>query len=343
MSRPLGVALVGLGKWGRNLQRVLLGNPRVRLAALVDPAPGAAGAGGAAPATAARFTELGQAIASVRLDAVVIASPPQTHAALAALALQAGLHTLVEKPLATCSRDAQRLVDLARAGDRVLMVGHVLQHHASIEDLTRRASKGQFGALLHFQSQRWGMRGAGDPWWTLAPHDLALATGLLGDPVALAAQRLQDGSILAELSYADCRARLSVRGGGEKRRRFELVASRAHVRFDDLADCKLELLPSPPTGLRGLPESLPTGLHSTLQANAPRSPLPEEPLAREVERFVAAALDGAPPITDGQQGLRVVRLLEAGGWSLQRDGAVVPLRAAPPAPARPPALLDGPG
>ena len=88
------------------------------------------------------------------VDAVVIATPPQSHARLALAALRAGKHTLVEKPLATCLDDAKKLVEEAQLSNTVLMVGHTFQFNPAIRELRRRLRAGEFGQIYYIHSAR---------------------------------------------------------------------------------------------------------------------------------------------------------------------------------------------
>ncbi|MGC4065940.1 MAG: Gfo/Idh/MocA family oxidoreductase [Polyangiaceae bacterium] len=123
-------------------------------------------------------------------DAVVIATPPETHARLARLAVQADKHVFVEKPLATSLAEGLELEHLAMARGKLLMAGHLLRFHGGVNCLRRLIETGELGQLEISLSRRLGWRAADrcGPWWSLAPHDLSVLRGCLGtEPIRIAA------------------------------------------------------------------------------------------------------------------------------------------------------------
>lgn len=173
------VALIGCGRWGRNLARVL-----ARLGALeviVDPA---------AEALAPYARELGVRVVSDLeaafadgIDAVVVAAPAADHAWLAVRALEAGKPVFVEKPLALELDDAESLAALATERGLPLMVGHLLQYHPAFVTLKRLVAEGAIGELRHITSHRLNpgaIRTEENALWSMAPHDFSMVLGLAG-------------------------------------------------------------------------------------------------------------------------------------------------------------------
>lgn len=173
------MALVGCGRWGRNIARVL-----ARLGALeliVDPA---------AEALAPFADELGVRVVSDLaaafadgIEAVAIAAPAVDHAQLARRALGAGKPVFVEKPLALELKDAEALATLAEQRGLTLMVGHLLQYHPAFVRLKDLVTSGEIGELRHITSHRLNpgaIRTEENALWSMAPHDFSMVLGLAG-------------------------------------------------------------------------------------------------------------------------------------------------------------------
>lgn len=137
------VVQAGLGIWGRSWIGVVEAAPGVALVAVVDPHSGALGHAQGAPG----YASLGEALASVGCEAVLVASPPRTHHAVAKAALEAGKHVLCEKPLATSLEDAFDLVETADTAERVLMVSQNYRYNAPFRAVQRVVAEGQLGEL----------------------------------------------------------------------------------------------------------------------------------------------------------------------------------------------------
>ncbi len=123
-------------------------------------------------------------LADPELDAVTIATPVPTHAALAERVLAAGKHCFVEKPLAQNSADAERLVEAAEAADRVLMVGHLLEYHPGLEMLGDIAAAGELGDIHYLYGNRLNLgklRAEENALWSLGAHDVSVLLRLAGE------------------------------------------------------------------------------------------------------------------------------------------------------------------
>lgn len=287
------VALVGCGGWGRNLLRVLVESPRAHVVAVADPHPQRrAVAEGLAP-RAAIVASLEEALGEAP-GAVVIATPPHTHAPLALAALAAGADVFVEKPLATRVADAERLAAKAALLGRVAMVGHLLRYHPAVVRLIELAQTGALGQLRRFESTRLSVAGdrSASAIWTLGPHDfsvlhaldaspmraLAARSGPAGDPVLIEAQ-LASG---LEISIALSRVATA------KERCIRLVGTAGEVTLDDVR----------------APDRVRVG--DVAQAVPWR-----EPLALEIEHFLRCVIDRATPLTSFEEGRLVVQALAA--------------------------------
>lgn len=175
----LRVALIGCGRWGRNIARVL-----ARLGALeviVDPA--ADDLAGYARELGVRVTaDINEAYAD-RIDAVAIAVPAADHAQVVLQALDAGKHVYVEKPLALELEHAEECAARAEATGKTLMIGHLLQYHPAFLKLKEVVARGEIGELRHITSNRLNpgaIRLEETALWSMAPHDFSMILGLTG-------------------------------------------------------------------------------------------------------------------------------------------------------------------
>jgi UDP-2-acetamido-3-amino-2,3-dideoxy-glucuronate N-acetyltransferase len=174
------VALIGCGRWGRNIARALSGLGALKVVA--DPAveltgPIASDLGVEAVADAHAV------LARLDIEAVAIAAPAAGHARLVQAALAAGKHVFVEKPLALTLTDAEACAEAARAAGRVLMIGHLLQYHPAFLRLLQAVEEGAIGAVRHVSSHRLNpgaIRTEETALFSLAPHDVSMVLQLCG-------------------------------------------------------------------------------------------------------------------------------------------------------------------
>ena len=313
------VGVAGLGYWGPNLARNFAAIPGCELAWLCD-ASEQATAKLAASFPGARTTrEIDDLLGDESLDAVVLATPVPTHAELAVRVLQAGKHCFVEKPLATTAADAQRAVDAAQAAGRILMVGHLLEYHPAVTRLKELIDAQELGDLFYIYGNRLNLgklRADENALWSLGAHDVSVALHLIGEePVECVAQgasyvrqgvqdvvfcylRFPSGIVShLHLSWLD----------PHKERRITVVGSRRMATFDDmLIEGKLTIYDK---GFDEDTHSWGEYIARSGDTFSPRIPN-REPLRIECEHFIDAIRTGTPPRSDGQSGLRVVRVLE---------------------------------
>ena len=185
------VAVVGAGHWGPNLIRNFHNRERSEVLWVVDRDPGRLGQ------VRGRFPEIQvaqeaePALADVRVDGVVIATPTSTHYRFAKAALERGKHVLVEKPIATAVREGAELCALAAARGRVLMIGHVFLFNAGIQRVKQYLDAGELGRIYYVAMVRTNLgpiRVDVDAAWDLASHDVSVVNYWLeGEPVTVAA------------------------------------------------------------------------------------------------------------------------------------------------------------
>jgi len=173
----VNIALIGYGYWGPNLARNLQLLPGAKLVACCElDASRLALAHNLYPHAVAT-PHVAEVWHDAGIEAVVIATPPQTHFSLAKAALGAGKHVLVEKPLAMNSRDAEELIALAQARGRVLMVGHTFEYNPAVLKIKELVTQGQLGQVYYAYSTRVNlgrMQRDLNALWSIVPHDISI-------------------------------------------------------------------------------------------------------------------------------------------------------------------------
>jgi len=321
------VALLGLGPWGRNHQRVLgeLG----ALRSVYDANPGILDLHGA-PGRSANSLEA--ILGDPEVRAVVVATPARTHYELALRALKAGKDVLVEKPLTLDEAHGEDLVRRARRGGRVLMVGHVTLYHPAIRTLVELVDGGELGNLRYLYANRLNLgtvREEEDILWSFAPHDVAVFLRLVGSwPHEVAAH---GGSYLrpgrADVTVTHLDFPRGVRGHvfvswlhPEKEHRLVVMGDRRMATFTD----------GPGGGELVLSEGVPPESGAAPPPPRVRAVVPfpkEEPLRNELEHFLHCVRTREEPLSGGRHGLEVLRVLETAHRSLATGGRTVPCAA----------------
>jgi predicted dehydrogenase len=285
------VALVGCGGWGRNLLRVLLESPRASVVAIAEPHPLRHAMAEALALATPVVSTLDEALAH-EPDAIVIATPPHSHAAIAMEALSAGADVFVEKPLATRTADAERLAEKASELGRIAMVGHLLRYHPTVCRLVDLASSGALGPLRRFEARRLSVAGdrSASAIWTLGPHDfsvlraidpsppkrLSTRMGPSGDPIAIEAELASGLEVSITLS----------RVSASKERHLRVIGAAHAAEIDDVA----------------APDRV-------LVDGEPQIVAWHEPLANEIDHFLRCVIDRSRPRTSFEEGVDVVRAL----------------------------------
>ncbi|MHC4983931.1 MAG: Gfo/Idh/MocA family protein, partial [Planctomycetota bacterium] len=260
------------------------------------------------------------------------------HYELAKASLVAGKHTYVEKPLALSSAESKELVDLAASKGLKLMVGHLLEYHPAVNYIKEMVGKGAVGDPLYLYFQRVNLgivRKEENAWWSLAPHDVSVACYVFeAEPVSVSASGhayLREGVedvVFANLKFADGRmAHIHVSWlDPHKIRKVTLVGSQKMIVFDDMeASEKVRVYDKGAYVQRSVEsyvEAITLRMGDILIPKIPN----EEPLRVECEHFIDSVFKDKPPRSDGADGLRVVRVLEAGSESLRRGGEPIELK-----------------
>lgn len=325
------IAVIGSGYWGKNLVRnyhqmgvlkLICDKNELVLAGFREQYPGVE--------TCLALNDL---LDRSDIHGVVIATPAETHFALGREILLAGKHLYVEKPLVLHEGEAEELIALAQERGLTLMVGHLLQYHPAFIRLKELAASGDLGRINYIYSHRLNLgkiRREENIYWSFAPHDISMILALAGEyPESVLAM---GGNYLHKKIADVTTTHLEFASGLQahifvswlhpfKVQQLVVVGSRKMAVFDDTKPWEEKLLLYPheirwqnnvPVPARGEPEKV----------EVPQA----EPLRMECEHFLHCLARGGSPITDGREGLRVLRILNAGQKSLDEDGSRVFLR-----------------
>lgn len=340
-KKVVSIAVVGVGGWGKNLARNYSQVPEANLKYLCDldekklkrvqsqfPAE----------SVTARYDDL---IADTNLDAIVIATPGPSHFELCKKALLAKKDVFVEKPFVLSVVQAEEIVALAEAQDRILMIGHLLEYHPVVQKLKDMIQTGELGEIRYIYSQRLNLgavRRDENALWNFAPHDISVILFLLGlkptDVSARGQSYLQPGVedvVFLAVNFGD-KAMGHVHVSWldpHKTRRITIVGSERMAVFDDLeANEKLKIYDK---GAEINTDYDTFAEYVGLRFGDITVPYIRvgEPLRAECEHFLDCVRSRKTPMSDGQDGRRVVEVLEAAGRSLQLNGRPVPIGTLP--------------
>jgi predicted dehydrogenase len=316
------VAVVGYGYWGSKHVRVLSSIPDVAVT-VVDGHPDRLAEASAQFPNASLASHLDAVMDDI--DAVLIATPPGSHAALARQALEAGKHVLVEKPLTTSVEDAEMLVELADERGLQLMVGHTFEYNPAVWKLRDLVQSGALGRVLYIDTARLSLgryQSDVNVIWDLAPHDISIVSYVLDEmPTTTAVWAHSNlGGRHADVAYlrlefprADAQAFVNVSWlSPNKVRRVTVVGEKKMAVYDDMSDNErirvydigvdIESIDDPSS-----PPELPV-TYRTGDIVSPFIPF-REPLLLQDTHFVECVRTGRTPDTSGRRGLDVVRVL----------------------------------
>jgi predicted dehydrogenase len=327
------VGIIGYGYWGPNIARNFAELPGSEVVAIADLREEQLNRA-RLKFPRAVFTRTYQDLFDLGLDAVVVATPPVTHYRIAKDCLEQGLHVLVEKPLTVASLDAEHLVELAEARGLVLMVGHTFHYNTGVHALKAYIDSGELGEIRYIDTARLNLglyQRDTNVIWDLATHDVSILLHLLNqDPVSVSAQAdpcviegVYDLAYLNLLFPSGIPAYVHVSWLDPcKVRRVTVVGSKKMAVFNDMAaDGKIRIYD------RGIQIPPYTNGFSEFQFNyhhgdvtIPSIPF-SEPLRGECQDLIDAILKHTRPRSDGRDGLRVVRILEAAHTSIENRSA----------------------
>lgn len=272
------------------------------------------------------------------VEGVVIATPAETHFKMAMQALEQGKDVFVEKPLALSVREGEELVACARERERILMVGHILEYHPGILKMKELIQTGELGKINYVYSNRLNLgkfRKEENILWSFAPHDISVILLLVEEmPVAVAAhggnyvqKEIADVTVTNMRFASGLQAHIFVSWLHPfKEQKLVVVGDKRMAVFNDVVPHdKLLLFEHHIDWIDRIPVPRREDAKAIDFADT-------EPLKAECTQFLESIATRRPPRTDGQEGLRVLRILEASQQSLKDNGKVVSLDQAPSQP-----------
>ena len=333
-AEGIRVGVVGVGYWGSRHVRVLRSTTGVASVVGIDP----------------RFTSLNDGSRQVdhgipayadledalpHIDAVIIATPPASHAPLGLKAIAAGKHVLIEKPLATTTRAARTLVEAADNAGAVLMPGHTFEHNAAVHKLRDLIRGGELGRLFYLDCARLNLglyQTDVNVILDLAPHDISISNFVLGSrPTTVTAwasrhvDPVHEDVAYLRLDYADVGVRANIQVSWlnpQKVRRITAVGSKKMVVYDDMIDGErirvYDKSAVPPDAGDGPVSQIAYHLGDTVSPFVAFA----EPLVVQDQHFIDCIANGSHPSVDGGSGLAVVQVLECAQISLQEQRPV---------------------
>ena len=321
--KKIEIGLIGLGYWGKNLLRNFHSLGVLRFAC--DTSSSIIAERRKEFPDVAFGSSPEEVFASNEITAVAIATPASTHFDLVQKALLAGKDVFVEKPLALNVAQGEALVSLAEKLKKIIMVGHVLRYHPAVRKLKSLVAEGQLGKIQYIYSNRLNigkLRTEENILWSFAPHDISVILSILEEePTKVSAF---GGAYLNEGVSDTTMTALEFKNGVKghifvswlhpfKEQKLVVVGSDGMAVFDDLSQEKLFLYPHKIEWKDG---------KTPVAQKADYIVVPTErgePLKLELEHFLDCVEKRKTPLTDGKEGLRVLRILEAADKSISRD------------------------
>jgi predicted dehydrogenase len=337
-KQAIKIGVIGCGYWGPNLVRNFRSLPDCSLTMMSD-------------LNEQRLTHLKSLYPEVEgvtdyrhllngsgLDAIVVATAVKTHFPLAKASLSAGKHTFIEKPMAMSSAECEELIDIAQRKGLVLMVGHTFLYSPAVKKIKEIVDCGDIGEIRYICARRLNLglfQKDINVAWDLAPHDISIALYIMGEMPVMVNCRgsahvtpgIEDVTSMC-LTFPKQRTAIIHSSWLDPRkvREMTIVGSRRMIVYDDVTplekirifDARVERPPHYDTFAE---------FHYAYHYGDMYAPYikQEEPLKSECQHFLDCIRDGLRPLTDGQQGLELVRILEASSDSLKRNGAPINL------------------
>lgn len=332
------IGVIGYGYWGPNLVRNFMANQDMEVAYVCDKDSTRLEKVQALYPTIKVTAKSADLISDTKVDAVVIATPVTSHYDLAMSALQAGKHVLVEKPITVSSEQASNLIDEAAKRKLILLVDHTFVYTGAVQKMREITRESSFGQLRYYDSTRVNLgifQHDVNVLWDLAVHDLTIMSHIIdAEPVAVSATgyshvqgQPENMAFLTVFFANDLIAHINVNWLSPVKIRRTLVGgSKQMIVYDDVENSeKLKIYDSgikvteTPDEIHKLMISYRTGdLWSPKVVGA-------EALQVEVQHFLSCINGEETPLTGGEEGLKIVKVLEAADVSMRKRGAPVDL------------------
>ena len=336
MSKPIKVGVVGCGYWGPNLIRNFRSLAGCQLKAMCDLKQARLTHLKSLYPEVEAVTDYQQMLEGMDLDAVAVATAVKLHFPMAKAALLAGKHTFIEKPMATSAEQCEELIDIARQKGLVLMVGHTFLFSPVVRKIKDIVDNGDIGEIRYICARRLNLglyQKDINVTWDLAPHDISIILSIIGEqPVTVNCQGsahvtpgIEDVTSLC-LTFRDQRTAIIQSSWLDPRkvREMTIVGSKKMIVYDDVEplekirifDARVER----PRHYDTFGEFQYAYHYGDIHIPYVKQ---EEPLKTECQHFIDSIRDGTVPLTDGEQGLEMIRILEASSESLRQGGAPV--------------------
>jgi predicted dehydrogenase len=336
MAKQINIGVVGCGYWGPNLIRNFRSLPDCDLKMMCDLSEKRLSHLRTLYPEVEGSPDYNHMLNGINLDAVVIATAVRTHFPLAKASLMAGKHTFIEKPMAASAHECEELVEIARKNGLVLMTGHTFLYSPAVRKIKEIIAKGDLGEIRYISARRLNLglfQKDINVAWDLAPHDISIIQHIVGEqPVTVNCRGsahitpgIEDVTTMC-LSYPGKRTAIIHSSWLDPRkvREMTIVGSKRMIVYDDVAtlekirvfDARVECPPHYDTFAE---------FHYAYHYGDVYSPYikQEEPLKTECQHFLDCINQGTSPLSDGKQGLELVRILEASSESLKQGGAPV--------------------
>jgi len=338
MKPHISVGVIGCGYWGPNLVRNFQSLANCQVKAACDLIPERLANIQRLFPDIAGFRDYTGILGADGPDAVAVAAPVRYHYPIAKACLLAGKHTLVEKPLASSSAECAELIEIAERKGLTLMVGHTFLYSAAVRKIAAIIHAGDIGEIRCITARRLNLglfQKDINVAWDLAPHDISIILHILGEfPTMVNCQGnahvspgIEDVTNMS-LSFPNKRFATIQSSWLEPRkiREMTFVGTRRMIVYDDIQtsekiriyDARVERPPHYDTF---------GDFHYSYHYGDCHIPHvhQEEPLKVECQHFLDCIRSGNPPLSGGQSGLDLVRILEAASGSLAAGGAPVKL------------------
>jgi predicted dehydrogenase len=336
MGKPMNVAVVGCGYWGPNLIRNFRSLGDCRMKTMCDVSEDRLKHLRSLYPEVAGETSFERLLADPELEAIAIATAVKYHHPLAKASLLAGKHTFIEKPMAASTAECEELIAIAKQKGLVLMVGHTFLYSPAARKIKELVDRGDIGDIRYICARRLNLglfQKDINVAWDLAPHDISIILHILGEPpvsincrgVAHVTPGIEDVTAM-NLIFSKQRSAIVHSSWLDPRkiREITIVGSRRMIVYDDVAqnekikifDARVERPPHYDTFAE---------FHYAYHYGDVYAPYlkQDEPLKTECQHFLDCIRGGKTPITAGEKGMEVVRILEASSESLRQDGGAV--------------------
>ncbi len=338
MTKQIKIGVVGCGYWGPNLVRNFRSLPDCSLKVMCDISEKRLAHLKSLYPEVRGETDYEHVLNGIGVDAVVIATAVRLHYPMAKASLLAGKHTFIEKPMACSTAECEELIEIARKNGLVLMTGHTFLYSPPVRKIKEIVDSGDIGEIRYISARRLNLglfQKDINVAWDLAPHDISIIQYIIGEQVvavnchgsAHVTPGIEDVTTMC-LTFPKKRTAIIQSSWLDPRkvREMTIVGSRRMIVYDDIAplekirifDTRVERPPHYDT----FAEFQYAYHYGDVYVPYIKQ---EEPLKVECQHFVDCIRNGTTPLSDGEQGLQLVQVLEASSESLKRGGGRVDL------------------